>query len=231
MSSLRDAMYNEHLLEILSISKEPDTKDIPEHLTDVLKALHIQASTADQIEREDRINITLLAIHNGIGIERVVEHLTWKDFEGFVARVLEENDFRCTESFRRRGTNLVEGMEIDVIGIKGNTLLAIDAKMWGIRSGKSSALREAARKQSIRTERLGDELERLSKKIPAMKPGRYLLKPIMVTWLVEEVEFHEGVPVVPIFKLNAFLLELARFDDFVVTFEGTLDRQLQQTKL
>ncbi len=217
------------LVEILKLTKDSSNIDYSAPLSESLSNIGI--SQSQEIDRDTRIEIALLAISKGFEIEEIVQHLTWKDFEGFVARVLQENDYLCTESFRRRGNQHTQGMEIDVIGVKGRTILAIDAKMWGVRSGKSSALRDAVSKQAIRTNRLGSELDRLREKIPSMSPGSYTLIPIMVTWLVEEVEIHEGVPVVPIFKLNGFLLELARFEDFVISFDGELESKLTQSRL
>lgn len=219
------------LLGLLKMTRESENVDLPESVTGFLQDLGIVNVSSQRLDRECRISLALGAIAQGYETEAVVKQLTWKDFEGFVARVLQENDYRCTESFRRRGNKLIEGMEIDVIGVKGNTILAIDAKMWGVRAGKSSAIKEAVKKQAVRTERLGSDLARLSDKIIGMGPGRYSLIPIMVTWLVEDVEIHQGVPVVPVFKLNGFLLELARFEDFVVTFEGHLEPRLHQSRL
>ncbi|MFW9907180.1 MAG: hypothetical protein ACFFEF_01285 [Candidatus Thorarchaeota archaeon] len=183
------------------------------------------------LSRDNRIDLAVIAIAADANIETVIQHLTWKDFEGFVARILTENEYRCVESFRRRGNRLVEGMEIDVIGVKGFSILSIDAKMWGLRTGKSSTLVEAAKKQAIRTEKLSNQIERLSHKIERMKPGVYSLTPIMVTWLVEEIQFCDGVPVVPIFKLNSFLLDLGRYEDLLVSYEGVLESRLLQTEL
>lgn len=183
------------------------------------------------LTREQRIAIALKAISVGVEPETVVMNMTWKDFEGLIAQVLTENNYDCTESFRRRGTKLEEGMEIDVIGVKGDSILVIDAKMWGLRKYKVSALIEAVKKQIIRTERLADQLDNLTTRLSNLKPRRYSLYPIMVTWLVEDVKFYEGVPVVPIFKLNAFLQELSRFQDMVISIEGVLESKMQQTKL
>ncbi len=196
-----------------------------------LEELDLRIEADGSISRDARIRLAARAITLGCEIEEVIEQLTWKDFEGFVAGVLSENNYQCTESFRRRGNKTERGMEIDVIGIKGNLILSIDAKMWGIRSSKVSALRTAASKQKSRTARLATELDKLSAKITTMKASEYTLIPILVTWLVEEVEIHEGVPVVPIFKLNAFLLDLSRYDDLLVTFGGRLVQQFSQTEL
>lgn len=196
-----------------------------------LEELDMRIEADGSISRDVRIRLAVRAINLGCEIEKVIELLTWKDFEGFVAGVLSENNYQCTESFRRRGNRIEKGMEIDVIGIRGNLILSIDAKMWGIRSSKASALRSAASKQRSRTARLANELDKLSAKIMGMKAREYTLIPVLVTWLVEEVEIHEGVPVVPIFKLNAFLLDLSRYDDLLVTFGGRLVQQFSQSEL
>ena len=57
-------------------------------------------------------------------------------------------------------------------------------------------------------------------KITNLTPGDYLLFPVLVTWLVEDVELHEGVPVVPIFKLNSFILDFYQYEDLMVSYLG-----------
>ncbi len=170
------------------------------------------------IDRVQRITLAKKAIQLGANLSEIVELLTWKDFEGFVASILIENNYECVESFRRRGNSLIKGMEIDVIGLKGNTIIAIDAKMWSIRTGKTSALKTAAEKQKERTQELKTELDSLSNRIQIPKEGEYQLIPVIVTWLVEDVELHEGVPVVPIFKLNSFILDIDQYEDLIVTY-------------
>ncbi|MCK4566483.1 MAG: hypothetical protein KAU48_04155, partial [Candidatus Thorarchaeota archaeon] len=66
------------------------------------------------------------------------------------------------------------------------------------------------------------QLAQLSKKIPSMMKGPYTIIPVMVTWLVEEVELHEGVPVVPVFKLNSFIQDFEMYEDLVVSYTGQL---------
>jgi hypothetical protein len=173
------------------------------------------------IDRNQRIDLAKRAVQQGVSIGDIVELLTWKDFEGFVASILIANNFQCIESFRRRGNSLIQGMEIDVIGVKGKTIIAIDAKMWGTRSGKASALKTAAEKQKTRTQELSEELDRLSTKMGSLDMQEYQLFPVIATWLVEEVELHEGVPVVPIFKLNSFILDFYQYEDLIVSYTGS----------
>ncbi|MFW9892314.1 MAG: hypothetical protein ACFFFO_08940 [Candidatus Thorarchaeota archaeon] len=179
-------------------------------------------STPFVIDRSQRINLAFNAVTHGASFSEIVDLLTWKDFEGFVAGILSENNYRCVESFRRRGTALIQGMEIDVVGVKGRTIVSVDAKMWGIRGGKTSALKNAAEKQKNRTSELASELDGLTKKLSLLPDGVYTIYPTIVTWLVEEVELHEGVPVVPITKWNSFILDLEQYEDIIVTYSGQL---------
>ena len=94
--------------------------------------------------------------------------------------------------------------------------------MCGFRSGKASALKSAAEKENKRTVELASELDRLSKKLNTLTEGPYTIFPVIVTWLVEEVELHEGVPVVPVFKLNSFILDLEQYEDMVVSYSGQI---------
>ena len=188
---------------------------------EILEQLGLPDSTPFSIER--RIALALSAVTHGVSFAEIVDLLTWKDFEGFVAEILSENSFRCVESFRRRGNSMIRGMEIDVVGVKGHTIIAIDAKMWGVRNGKGSALKTAAQKQKKRTQDLTWDLDRLSKKLSSLNRGIYTIFPVIVTWLVEEVELHEGVPVVPVFKLNSFILDMDQYEDIVVSYSGQLE--------
>jgi hypothetical protein len=213
------------VIEILDQSKETGIADDLECMdTDLFYGLNLQVNAEGKIvvDREKRIDLAMLLTEQGMEIADVVDLMTWKDFEGLVASILSENSFICTESFRRRGTSHIKGMEIDVIGIRGHISLSVDAKMWSIRGGKASALRTAAEKQKERTNRLATQLQQLSKKIPSMTKGQYTIFPIMVTWLVEEVEMHEGVPVVPVFKLNGFIQDFEIYEDRIVSYSGQL---------
>jgi len=210
------------IIDVLKQTKENDKllltnsfdKEMLEHLG------LLQTGEEFIIDRSQRIDLAIRAVEQGARISEIVELLTWKDFEGFVTSILVANSYRCVESFRRRGNSLMHGMEIDVIGVKGATIIAIDAKMWGTRSGKTSALKTAAEKQKTRTQELSEELDRLARKMGGLTVREYQLLPVIVTWLVEEVELHEGVPVVPIFKLNSFILDFYLYEDLIVSYSG-----------
>ncbi len=210
------------LHEILRLSRNDGTiNNPPTRVVDALEDLAIRQSAPGQYQvgREKRIEIAIAIVSKGGSIERTVNNLTWKDFEGLVAAILNENEFRCVESFRRRGDSSVRGMEIDVIGVRSRMIVAIDAKMWNIRGGKASALRGAAERQKQRAVELSEELERLDRKL-SLESGTYHIFPVLVTWLVEDLTFHDGVPVVPVFKLNSFIVDLPLYEDTIVSIEG-----------
>ena len=215
----------EIILDILEQTKDKETIiDLGNQDRELILSLGITENIDGtySLEREKRIDLAMMAVEQGVDIATVVELMTWKDFEGLVAGILIENGFHCTESYRRRGTEALQGMEIDVIGIRGRLGLSVDAKMWSIREGKAAALRTAAEKQKQRTSELATQLDRLSQKISAIKDGMYEFIPIIVTWLVEEVEMHEGVPVVPVFKFNSFILNFEQYQDLMVSYTGQI---------
>jgi hypothetical protein len=217
--------FNNTIMEILKQTKDNGviTKENGV-MTSVLEHFDIHGSKEGMIavDREKRINMAMTVVERGQDIAEVIGLLTWKDFEGLIATILVENGFRCTESYRRRGDDMEKGMEIDVIGIRGQVVLSVDAKMWGIRGGKAAALRTAAVKQKERTMKLVANSEHLSKKIQFETQKDYEFFPILATWLVEEVELFEGVPVVPIFKFNSFILDFETYRDLIVFYPRRL---------
>ncbi|UCH05250.1 MAG: restriction endonuclease [Candidatus Thorarchaeota archaeon] len=214
--------YLSNLMAVLKGTKDSESlHSVEKAITELLVEGGASQALDDSwvLDRSARVSLAMQAISLGAEPEIVVNLLSWKDFEGLVAGILEENDYRCVESFRRRGTSKMQGMEIDVIGVRGERIIAVDAKLWGVRTGKSSALRSAAERQRERTARLCGEMERLAEKIGSLPHGTYTLTPILVTWLVEEVILNQGVPVVPVFKLNSFILEISNYEDMIVCYE------------
>ena len=211
------------VVEILKQTKEREVlNNLEGSIRDFLEQFDIHEDQEGVIivNREKRINLAMAVVERGMDISEVISLLTWKDFEGLIASILIENGFRCVESYRRRGNSLEKGMEIDVIGIRGQNVLSVDAKMWGVRGGKKTSLRTAAVKQKERTMKLVTQNELLSKKIQVEIKGQYEFIPIIVTWMVEEVELHEGVPVVPVFKFNSFILDFETYRDLIVSYSG-----------
>jgi hypothetical protein len=215
--------FESTMQEILRQTKENEViRGTTSFDSEVIKNFNIHQSKDGSfvVSREKRIELAMSLVRRGQDFAEVINLLTWKDFEGFIASILTKHGFRCTESFRRRGNALIKGMEIDVLGVRGQSVLSIDAKMWGLRRGKSSAIRSAAEKQKERTQRLFSQQEALMERLPIAAAKEYAVYPVIVTWLVEEVELHDGVPVVPVFKFNQFILDFDQYQDLIVTYKG-----------
>lgn len=128
-------------------------------------------------------------------LEKASREVVWQNFERLAAFIFEENDFRVevnvvkTLNKRRR--------QYDVIARKeGRTYLA-ECKKWSGNRYRLSQLKKAIEKHIERSEFYRD----LTDEAPI---------PIIVTLIEEEIQLYEGIPIIPISKLNSFLNEIER---------------------
>jgi hypothetical protein len=141
----------------------------------------------------------------GVGIEELTKELDWKDFEGIVAEVFSVNGFRTFRNFRFSSKK--RRYEVDVVALERPRVVVVDCKHWGIRVGKSSALRAATLAHLNRAIEFSGKLQ----EFPAMNVqdwGEVTAIPILVTLYQEKIFENAGVLVVPFFKLNTFVEEL-----------------------
>jgi len=141
------------------------------------------------------LQLGLLLIKHGFPIDDISATLSWRDFEGLTAEILNHNDFAVIKNMILTKPR----MEIDVVGIKLGIAILIDCKHWKQYGG--SALKTAVKKQIERT-----------KQYVAKTQGSIAV-PVIVTLYKDKIDFIEGVPIVPIFQFNSFI------DDFY----GNLD--------
>ena len=152
--------------------------------------------------------------------------LDFQGFEKLIGEIISEVGYYTTTNFRfsdhseyKRQTSQ-ERYEIDVIGLKRNYLLLIDAKEWHRRSPFSS-LNEAANRQYQRSIALKNNSKTLmtllqtllgsSKRIRSYleKNLPFKMFPIMVTLEDNNIRLNEKqVPLVSIHQLNCFLNDL-----------------------
>lgn len=111
----------------------------------------------------------------------------WKDFEAKVAEILLANDFEIKKNFR------IGREEIDILAIGSRYNLAIECKRW--------------RKPFIPLKTIERHIAK-TQKIQSDKK----IYPIFVT-LFEDKIFYRGVWLVPIYKLNNFLIEIDKYLD------------------
>lgn len=148
-------------------------------------------------EKNDKLKTSLLAISMGAAIDEVSRLLEWQDFESLVAEILEKRDFDTTRSLILTNPR----MQIDVVGIKSGTALLIDCKHWQKMS--QTSLQSAVKKQIDRTRQFLSK-ERVQAAIPAI-----------VTLYEYNIKFIDGVPIIPIYQLDAFCDEFyGNLDEF-----------------
>ncbi len=126
-------------------------------------------------------------------LDRVSTEVVWQNFERLTAFVFEENNFQAA-------TNTVKTLkkkrrQYDVIARTNSKTFLVECKKWAGNRSRLSALKRAIELHKERTEFY-----------------RYLTRedaiPIVVTLVEEEIRSYEGVPIVPISRLNSFINEL-----------------------
>jgi protease II len=128
-------------------------------------------------------------------LEKVSKEVVWQNFERLAAFIFEENDFQVK-------TNIVKTFnkrrrQYDVIARKGDKTYLAECKKWSGNRYRLSQLKKAIEQHNERTEFY-------------MNITNEDAVPLIVTLIEEEIQFYEGVPIIPISKLNSFLNEMDR---------------------
>jgi hypothetical protein len=126
-------------------------------------------------------------------LEIVSEAVIWQNFERLAAFIFEKNDFRVTINTVKTGNK--KRRQYDVISWKRDQTFLVECKKWSGSRYRLSALKKAIEQHKERTtfyESIMNE--------DAI--------PLVVTLVEEEIHLYEGVPIVPILKLNSFISEL-----------------------
>ena len=139
----------------------------------------------------NKLSIALLAIRNGADVVKICGKINWHDFELFSSEIMKYHGYRVYTNFRLKNPR----REIDVIGIKSQKALLVDCKHW--KKNSLSNLEEIVDKQKKRSMLF---LQNSTMKIENAFP-------IILTLLPNEFQFVDDVPIIPIDKLNSFLLD------------------------
>ncbi len=137
-------------------------------------------------------------------IETILEKHNWKSFESVVAAIFQENGFQTKQNFRFKTKRLYE---IDVLAVN-RVMFCIDCKWWGRGRYKKSGLRDAITSQKKRVEELQKFLKGnpIAKGILKIDP-KHASYPLIVTLHDEDMVMENDTFVVPVWKLNQFILE------------------------
>jgi len=156
--------------------------------------------------------VELEKIRNGIlsgkTIEEILEGFNWQNFEKIVEEIFERNDFKIKRNFRFKTK---KRYEIDIIATRENIAFCIDCKRWGRGRYKRTGLGHAIKDQENRVNELAKFLKRNPLAKESLKININQTFPLLVTLLQENVIKEDNTFVVPVWKLNSFLLEVERY--------------------
>ncbi len=141
-----------------------------------------------------QLNEIKTRLSKGELIEDIIRDINWHEFENFAATIFKEHDYDVFQNFRFKTKNRYE---IDLLVVKSNLVIAVDCKQWGRGRYKKSAIKDSVTKQIKRTK----ELEKI------LVGENLKIKPLIITLFEEDIVKHENVWIVPVWKLNEFLLE------------------------
>jgi hypothetical protein len=126
-------------------------------------------------------------------LECVAEGSLWQDFERLTAFIFEKNGYFVSVGTVK--TLKRKRRQYDVIARKNGRTFLVECKHWSGSRCRLSALRRAILQHRERVEfYVGITQEEAV--------------PVMVTLIEEEIRVFEGVPLVPVHRLNAFIGEM-----------------------
>jgi protease II len=128
-------------------------------------------------------------------LEQVSKEAVWQNFEVLVGFIFEANDFQVNVNKVR--TFNKKRRQYDVIAKKNNRTYLVECKKWSGNRYRLSALKKAIQQHKERTEFYRNLTEEN-------------LIPIIVTFIEEDIKFYEGMPIIPILRLNSFISEIDR---------------------
>jgi hypothetical protein len=155
-------------------------------------------------------------------IQTIANLLDYNAFEALIGEIMIRNNYSIKKNFRFSDKSNFKSMtkqkryEIDIIGVHDKFLLLIDAKQWK-KKDSYSAMNKAANLQYRRAIALQKNIEIVSNLMHDLCGFNINLKkrlpltiiPIMVSLEDNHIEVNENlIPLVSIYKLNAFLQEL-----------------------
>lgn len=192
----------------------------------------------------NKITFILQSItHLDFDLKSLSELLNYSGFEALISEILIKNNYTVINNFRFSDKSNFKSKtkqgryEIDVIGIKRNFILIIDAKQWKHKDVFSS-MNKAANLQYQRVLALEKNPEIFSKLIyqllgssPNIKNFLpFKLVPIMITLEYNGIKMNDNkVPLVSIMEFNSFLQEFQIHLDYINNIK--ISKVNVQTKL
>jgi len=210
------------LISLLKLTKDGPTliefinkdsriaSDIVKKLLEKLQNENLLYLKEDIVESssDKRLKIAVKAASLGADVERISTSLRWQEFEDIAALALERNGYVVVKNTRFKHSG--RRWEIDVVGCRKPLVLCLDCKRWQ-RGMKYSALRRIAERQSERTFALAETLPSPALKIKCVSWNKAKFIPVILSLIPSNLKFYDGIPVVPILRLQDFLIKLPAY--------------------
>lgn len=148
-------------------------------------------------------------ILQGKTLEEILSNFNWKEFEDTVSQIFAVNDFFVKKNFRFKTKRRYE---IDLIATKRNFVICVDCKNWSSGRYKKTALRHVAKVQEERIEELKKFLKKnlIAKNLLKISPTPIFIS-LIISLLQEDILIEGKTIVVPVWKLNNFLVEMENY--------------------
>ena len=158
-----------------------------------------------EVDDERRLELAVRALKSGGDVEAVSRFLQWKEFEAMAAFALENNGYAVQRNLRFKHGG--RRWEIDVIGTRKPLVICIDCKHWHHKLS-TATIQKIVNEQINRVHALVSTLPNPIIKIGAEPLGSFKFLPVIISLIVNESKFDQGVPIVPILQLQDFLTNL-----------------------
>lgn len=155
-----------------------------------------------EIVINNKIQLVLSAIKKGISPRLLSRHLSWKEFEEEVSRILEAHNYDVYTNVFVKGK---KRWQIDVVGITNNKIVMIDCKHWNKMSNS-----QILKASSLHYERTLDVIKN-TKLIELSLKSRFregVVVPVIVSLASSKRGLMNNVFIVPIQYFESFLRDV-----------------------
>ncbi len=171
-----------------------------------------------ETNKVQRLKLAVRALGLGADFERVSSFLDWKEFESAAAFAFQANEYEVMANLRFKHAG--RRWEIDIVGCRRPIVICADCKHW--RHGfHPSTIGKIIQEQVTRTLAFSESLPsaRIKMKVASWSRARFV--PLVLSLTPTRLKLNDGTPVVPIFQLHDFLIQLPMNVDSFRHFDKT----------
>lgn len=162
---------------------------------------------------ENRLRLLPVGLTYHADYEDLALYLTWREFEAFCKQIVEHHQFQCFLNFRFTVPTNKKRYEIDILALRPPYILGFDAKHWQIRAGSNSALKRAIDQQYQRLFALSQVLPSKLLELGINTWEHVNIYPLIVSLYDEKLAIQSKGAILPVFKLNQFLIDFTEFNE------------------